>query len=197
MPIIQKPIFVTFLLALAGALSQAYSAVWQPSPGNVQVPIWPGKVPDALPNPKPESVRADWPRIEDVSQPTMTVYAPKGHNTGVAMVVFPGGGYRFLAMDLEGTEICDWLTSLGVTCVLLKYRVPNSGPIHCYSLTSVWLFSSLRHRRWTGEQICPLIGSSNLSEQPHTPIINTTRRTVHEEISEALAITDRGDSQCE
>ena len=43
-------------------------------------------------------------------------------------MVFPGGGYQILAMDLEGTEICDWLTSRGVTCVLLKYRVPNSGP---------------------------------------------------------------------
>jgi len=58
----------------------------------------------------------------------MTVYAPKGRNTGVAVVVFPGGGYQVLAMGLEGTEICDWLTSRGVTCVLLKYRVPNSGP---------------------------------------------------------------------
>jgi acetyl esterase/lipase len=58
----------------------------------------------------------------------MTVYAPEGRNTRVAMVVFPGGGYQVLAMDLEGTEICDWLTSRGITCVLLKYRVPNSGP---------------------------------------------------------------------
>jgi acetyl esterase/lipase len=58
----------------------------------------------------------------------MTMYAPKGRNTGVAVVVFPGGGYQFLAMDLEGTEICDWLTSRGITCVLLKYRVPDSGP---------------------------------------------------------------------
>jgi acetyl esterase/lipase len=58
----------------------------------------------------------------------MTMYAPKRHNTGVAVVVFPGGGYRSLAMDIEGTDICDWLTSRGVTCVLLKYRVPDSGP---------------------------------------------------------------------
>jgi acetyl esterase/lipase len=57
----------------------------------------------------------------------MTVYPPKGKNTGVAVVVFPGGGYQGLAMDLEGTEVCDWLTSQGVSCVLLKYRVPRSG----------------------------------------------------------------------
>jgi len=58
----------------------------------------------------------------------MTVYSPKGTNTSVAVVVFPGGGYWELAIDLEGTEICDWLTSKGMTGVLLKYRVPGSGP---------------------------------------------------------------------
>jgi acetyl esterase/lipase len=42
--------------------------------------------------------------------------------------VFPGGGYNVLAIDLEGTEVCEWLTSKGITCVLLKYRVPDSGP---------------------------------------------------------------------
>src|SRR2546430_17504206 len=60
----------------------------------------------------------------------MTVYPPAGRNTGAAVVVFPGGGYNVLAIDLEGTEACDWLTSRGITCVLLKYRVPcvKSGP---------------------------------------------------------------------
>jgi hypothetical protein len=43
----------------------------------------------------------------------MTVYSPKGKNTGAAVVVFPGGGYKVLAIDLEGTEACDWLTSRG------------------------------------------------------------------------------------
>ena len=57
----------------------------------------------------------------------MTVYSPKGSNTGAAVVVFPGGGYQILAIDLEGTEVCDWLTAKGVTCVLLKYRVPGAG----------------------------------------------------------------------
>jgi acetyl esterase/lipase len=58
----------------------------------------------------------------------MTVYSPKGKNTGAAVVVFPGGGYQILAIDLEGTEVCDWLTPRGITCVLLKYRVTNVGP---------------------------------------------------------------------
>jgi acetyl esterase/lipase len=50
------------------------------------------------------------------------------NNTGAAVVVFPGGSYRILAIDLEGTEVCDWLNSINVTCVLVKYRVPDSGP---------------------------------------------------------------------
>jgi len=64
-------------------------------------------------------------RITGVSNPTITVYpAPKEKNTGAAVLVFPGGGYNILAYDLEGTEVCEWLNSIGVTGVLLKYRVP-------------------------------------------------------------------------
>jgi acetyl esterase/lipase len=68
-----------------------------------------------------------WVYLSNVSRPTITVFSPKGRSTGTSVVVFPGGGYQILAIDLEGTEVCDWLTSKGITCVLLKYRVPNSG----------------------------------------------------------------------
>lgn len=96
------------------------------------MPIWPGAVPDPQPVPGPENYTTTtnliagkpYVIVNNVSRPTMTVYSPKGTNTGVAVVVFPGGGYQCLAMDLEGTEICDWLTSKGITAVLLKYRVP-------------------------------------------------------------------------
>ncbi len=101
---------------------------WQPSPGHAQVPIWPGTAPDARFGPPPNTETTPEPgEVDNVSRPTMTVYSPKGKNTGAAVVVFPGGGYYVLAIDLEGTEVCDWLTSKGITCVLLKYRVPNSG----------------------------------------------------------------------
>ncbi|APO97277.1 alpha/beta hydrolase [Xanthomonas vesicatoria] len=120
----------TALLLLHGP---APARAWQPAPGQVEIPLWPGAVPDAVRHPNPESVgtgegRFPWTKVSDVSRPTMTVYPPKGHNTGAAVLVFPGGGYQVLAMDLEGTDICDWLTARGITCVLLKYRVPNSGP---------------------------------------------------------------------
>jgi len=115
----------------------ALAAGWQPSPGHRQVPIWPHGFSDSFPVPGPEEAGTvkdrpipgrRWIYVANVAQPTLTVYSPKGTNTGAAVIVFPGGGYRVLAIDLEGTEICEWLTSKGITCVLSKYRVPNSGP---------------------------------------------------------------------
>jgi acetyl esterase/lipase len=117
---------------------KAQTPVWPPSTGRAEVPIWPGAAPDAQPVNGPEnkitvakdSLVDGRPviAVENVARPTMTVYAPAGNNTGAAVVVFPGGGYKILAIDLEGTEVCDWVTAKGITCVLLKYRVPDSGP---------------------------------------------------------------------
>jgi acetyl esterase/lipase len=65
-------------------------------------------------------------RLGNVSKPAITVYPVRGgNNTGAAVLVCPGGGYHILAMDLEGTEVCEWLNSIGVTGMLLKYRVPK------------------------------------------------------------------------
>jgi len=65
-------------------------------------------------------------RLGHVSKPTIALYRPPTpKDTRAAVVVCPGGAYRILAMDLEGTEVCDWLNSIGVTGVLLKYRVPK------------------------------------------------------------------------
>lgn len=128
-----KPLIFTLLVIFAFGNLMAQTPGWKPSPGHTQSPIWPGAAPDARPVAGPEIVTTKkslvagrpWVAVERVSRPTMTVYSPKGTNTGVAVVVFPGGGYRILAIDLEGTEVCDWLTSKGITCVLLKYRVPG------------------------------------------------------------------------
>lgn len=110
-------------LLMAGASAYADSPVWQPTAGHAQIPIWPGAAPDLQPVPGPETLAKG--AITNVTVPTMTVYEPKGTNTGAAVVVIPGGGFQILAIDLEGTEVCDWLTSRGITCVLLKYRVPS------------------------------------------------------------------------
>lgn len=66
-------------------------------------------------------------RVTNVSKPSLTVYPPKGKNTGAAALVLPGGAYIRLSYNLEGTEVCDWLNSIGMTCVLVKYRVPEEG----------------------------------------------------------------------
>jgi acetyl esterase/lipase len=109
--------------------------VWQPGPEGNQVPLWP----EGLAIQKPESDKREevgngsrlvagrpWNWASYVSRPTMTIYGPKGRNTRAAILVLPGGGYEAVAMDLEGTEICDWITKQGLTCILLKYRVPQA-----------------------------------------------------------------------
>ena len=109
--------------------------VWEPGPGGRQVPLWP----DGLAIQRPDSNRPEevgngsrlvagrpWHWASYVSRPTMTIYPPKGRNTRAAILVLPGGGYEAVAMDLEGTEICDWITKQGATCIVLKYRVPQA-----------------------------------------------------------------------
>lgn len=120
------------------ALAQGQAATWPPSADRLTLPIWPGTAPGEAAHPRAE-VDTTTPqdklvagkrlvRLTNVSHPTITLYTPASGNTGAAVVVFPGGGYQILAIDLEGTEVCDWLNSIGVSCVLLKYRVPHSGP---------------------------------------------------------------------
>jgi acetyl esterase/lipase len=130
---VKHSIFVAFVILACGIL-RAQQTIWQPSLGHTEVRIWPGTPPDAYRVPGPEYAETTkdekvagkpyvW--VSNITSPTITVYSPKAKNTSAAVVVFPGGGFEGLAMDLEGTEVCDWLTSEGITCVLLKYRVPS------------------------------------------------------------------------
>lgn len=97
------------------------------------MPLWPGVAPGEkgdigaeVDTTKPGQDKAGKRviRLGNVTVPTLTVYKPAGKDTGAAVLVFPGGGYSILAMDLEGTEICEWFNSIGVTGILVKYRVP-------------------------------------------------------------------------
>jgi acetyl esterase/lipase len=134
----RKRLLSVAALTVVSTAVLAQSAAWSPAPGHTTVALWPKAAPGAQPNPGTEidtttatdHTVAGKPviRLGNVSAPTLTVYAPQGKNTGAAVVVFPGGGYRILAIDLEGTEVCDWLNSVGITCVLVKYRVPDTGP---------------------------------------------------------------------
>jgi acetyl esterase/lipase len=130
-----KPLICIIYVVFAFGAVSAQPPVWQPSPGHAQIEIWPGAAPDAQQVARPEVVETSGQEgliagkpvvsVSEVSRPTMTVYSLSGKNTGAAVVVFPEGGYLDLAIDLEGTEVCDWLTAKGITCVLLKYRVPG------------------------------------------------------------------------
>ena len=128
------------LVALAAITTSVFAQepAWPPATGHMTITLWPNGAPGAQPNADAEidtttakdNLIAGKPliRLGNVSKPTLTFYAPKDKKTGAAVVVFPGGGYNILAIDLEGTEVCDWLNSAGIVCLLVKYRVPNSGP---------------------------------------------------------------------
>ena len=102
-----------------------------------QLPIWTKHIPDSEFITGTETIEQDtvhlvggkpYTWVTNVSNPTITIFPPRGKNTGAAVIVFPGGGYLGLATDIEGSEICEWFASIGVSGILLKYRVPNSGP---------------------------------------------------------------------
>lgn len=132
--------FFVLFVALFGTSASLFAQKpdWPPGPGHTTLDVWPHGAPGVPANPASEvdtTTAKDHVvagraviRIGNVSSPTLTLYTPTSKNNGAAVVVFPGGGYRILAIDLEGTEVCDWLTSTGITCVLLKYRVPDTGP---------------------------------------------------------------------
>jgi acetyl esterase/lipase len=116
------------LAALALTLALALPAA---AAEPVVVKLWPGKAPGETKDLGPEQYLEAKPgqssvkRLTNVSDPTISIYpAPKEKATGCAVVVAPGGGYSILAIEHEGTMVCEWLNSIGVTAVLLKYRVP-------------------------------------------------------------------------
>lgn len=139
------------VLALASASHDASSAspaaapapkppvntqgVWQPARGLKQLRIWPGNAPDGTFRPQPpESVETyddaaaaggTSQAVLNIAVPTMTIIPARGRNTGTAVIVFPGGGFQKVFIDLEGTEICGWLSAKGVTCIVSKYRAPG------------------------------------------------------------------------
>jgi len=94
------------------------------------IPLWPGIAPGEKGDIGAETDQPQKPdgvtRLTNVTKPTITIFpAPADQATGTAVIVCPGGGYSILAYDKEGSEICEWLNSIGVTGVLLKYRVPK------------------------------------------------------------------------
>lgn len=130
-------IAAVFVVALACGCADPPPAD-SPNTSATEVRLWPETLTIARPNvtgpersyavePHEYVAGRAWTVLENVIDPSMTIYPAQGTNTGVGVMVFPGGGYNILAIDLEGTEICDWFVSRSITCVVLKYRVPGSG----------------------------------------------------------------------
>jgi predicted esterase len=114
-------------LASAHALSAADPITWN---------LWPGEAPGETVTLPPESYRItdndrlaagkQVSRLQNVSVPTLTIYKPNPKiDTGASVMIAPGGGFKILAFDLEGTEVAEWATSIGLTAIVLKYRVPG------------------------------------------------------------------------
>jgi len=132
------------IAALAGGPAGAAGekiGVWRPPPGHEEVALWPGRAPDsegAAPAAEYSKTGTNPRRfaglpvtgVYNVSVPTLTIFRPKAPGRRAAILVFPGGGFQQLAIDLEGTEACDWITARGLVCVLVKYRVPGSNHHH-------------------------------------------------------------------
>ncbi|WP_050029647.1 alpha/beta hydrolase [Verrucomicrobium sp. BvORR034] len=116
-------------LALATAIAAGFSTAAMAA-DRPTLKLWPQGAPEKegfkmdaekeIP-PKNES---DVKRVTNVTEPTITVYSPEKPN-GTAVIVCPGGGYGILAIEHEGSQVCEWLNTMGVTGVLLKYRVPK------------------------------------------------------------------------
>jgi acetyl esterase/lipase len=128
---------VAWLLGLFIYLSAAAPAIGDEKP--LVVELWPGKPPEETGDIGAEYIRPS-PRLDkkqvevtestrmitNVTKPSITIYRPaKDKDTGTAVIICPGGGYWNLYWELEGEEVAAWLNSLGVTGIILKYRVPR------------------------------------------------------------------------
>ena len=121
--------FFLIFLASASVLSAADPITWN---------LWPGEAPGEIVTLPPESYRVNddrltagkpVSRLQNVSIPTLTIYKPDPKiDTGSSIMIAPGGGFTILAYDKEGTEVAEWANSIGMTAIVLKYRIP--GNVH-------------------------------------------------------------------
>lgn len=112
-------IFILFVLIISNCFSQS----------NEIIHLWPGKVPgeDSLKHSARlyHDTSRGVVRITDITDPIITVYLPKSkQNTNAGIIVCPGGGYKYLAINIEGEEVAKWLNEIGITAFVLQYRVP-------------------------------------------------------------------------
>ncbi|HYV35622.1 MAG TPA: alpha/beta hydrolase [Gemmataceae bacterium] len=121
----------TTLICMAIGSSLLLSVTLAPADTGPEKPtvidVFPGKPPGAKSEPKEDKVKGNKPSrsVQEVTKPSLTVFRPaKDKDTGVAIIIAPGGGYSNLAWDHEGEDVATWLNSLGVSGFVLRYRVP-------------------------------------------------------------------------
>ena len=110
------------------------------APEPLTLKLWPDGPPSAM-APKSEATEkliksyggVTATRLSDITDPTITIFRPEKPN-GAAVIVAPGGGFMFLSYSFEGTQVCEWLNSIGVTAVLLKYRTPTRDEKEMFTL---------------------------------------------------------------
>jgi acetyl esterase/lipase len=204
---------VVALLLIAGArLDAEAQSGWQPASGHTQISLWPEPPPHPRSGVVAEAVHfavdsgtrnkkliagMPYSYVENVTRSTITVYSPTGNNTRAAVIVFPDGGFNVLAMDIEGTEACDWLTSNGITCVLLKYRVPCApvGPYRDCPQAHQDAQRAMRIVRTRASEwhIDPhRIGVIGFSAGAHMAIMNSTR---FDRLYETVDVADSSSSR--
>jgi acetyl esterase/lipase len=170
------------------------------------LPLWPGGAPEASKVVGPEvattTVTASGEtvvHITNVSEPSLTVYAPPaGKNTGAAALVFPGGSYQRLSYTTEGTDICAWLNSIGMTCVLVKYRVPEDGhyPENVEDLEDAQQAMRLTREHASEWRIDPKkIGVIGFSAGAHLAVVLSTHPDFEGENVAASSVDARPDFQ--
>lgn len=203
-------------LIVGATLTVDAQTTWQPPGGHEQIVLWPNGPPDprpgvgvealhyALKNPETKEKKLvggkPYMYIENVTQPTVTIF-PAREKAGAtpAVIVYPGGGFEVLAIDIEGTEICDWLVSKGIACALLKYRVPcdhqgsyrECPPAHVDAQRAMRIVRS-RAAEW---RIDPnKIGVIGFSAGAHMAIVASTRfDPLYRPIDDADKVSSRPD----
>lgn len=188
---------LTVLMFLAGTATSAA----EPLP---PIPLWPKDVPGEKGDIGPERELPQKPgdtviRTTDVTQPTLTIYRPAADkDTGTAVVICPGGGYNILAWNLEGTEVAEWLNSIGVTGIVLKYRVPARKGLERYTASlqdAQRALGLVRHRAAEWGLAKDRIGVLGFSAGGHlsAALSNQYEKRTYEPVDDADSVSCRPD----
>jgi acetyl esterase/lipase len=121
-------------IMITGSIAAHAAPVSAAEPGGMTVAVWPGGAPGAQKVTAREALVERLPDgplrdrfAEHVTNPLLTLFAPKGTANGITLLIVPGGGYVRVVIDKEGFEAAEWFSARGFTCAVLRYRLPADG----------------------------------------------------------------------